>query len=200
MKHRALLILCCTAGLVGCATSAPVLELADKTSANVGVLSARLRELATESDQLYTQRVNNISQLAGVNARSRAQLTYDLALTKKVGQQSDIDTADDLKAWRQQVDQIFAEAADAEKQRRDQLLGKQSKLDLQSQALQQVAETLAALASKESLAERAQLISRFATTTRDDIKNELDSGSQSAAQAKSLLDRIKGDFSTILPK
>jgi hypothetical protein len=200
MRRRPFLIVCWTAALAGCATSAPVLELADKTSANVGVLSAQLRQLATESDQLYTQRVNNISQLAGVNARARAQLTYDLALTRKVGQQSDIDTANDLQAWKQEVDQIFADAASAEKQRHDELLGKQTRLDVKGQALQQVAAALSTLASKESPAERAQAIAKFATATRGDIKSDLDSGTQSAAEAKALLDQIKGKASNLLPK
>ena len=195
MRQRTLLVIICTAaGLAGCATSSPVLDLADKTSANVGIIGARLRELAAESDRLYQQRVTNISQLAEVNARSRAELTYDEALTKKVGAQSELDTADDLKAWKDQVDQIFASAAGAEKQRRDELLGKQTRLDVKSQALQQVAETLAVLAQKESFADRAKVLSQFAATTRDDVKKGLDSGTQSANAANALLTQIKSSL------
>jgi hypothetical protein len=194
MSPRILLIAATVATLGGCATPAPVLDLADKSSANVAIVSERLRELAAESDRLYKSRVDNISQLAGVNARSRAQFTYDEAVTRKVGSQSDLDTADDLKAWKQQVDQILAGAADAEKERRDELSGKQTRLDVKSQALQQVAAALATLATKESFADRARVLSQFATTTRDDVKKELDSGTQTANDANALLARIKSSL------
>ncbi len=194
MSQRKVLIVSALAALTGCASPAPVLDLADKTSANVGIVSARLRELAAESDGLYQSRVDNISRLAAVNVRSRAELAYDEALTKRVGGQGDLDTAGDLKAWKQQVDQIFAGAAQAEKERREELLGKQVKLDVKSQALAQVADALATLAKKESFADRAKALSQFAATTRDDVKKELDSGTRTANAANALLSRIKSSL------
>ena len=54
---RVLLIAAATTALGGCAsTSEPVLQLAEKSSANAGVVSARLRQLGEASDALYANR------------------------------------------------------------------------------------------------------------------------------------------------
>lgn len=182
--------------LIGCATPQPVLELADKTSANVGVVSARLRQLADESDRLYVSRVDNISRLQAANATSRANLSYDLALTNKVGQQPDIDLIAEFKGWSQKVDDIVMAAADAERERRETLLAKQTRIDTKSQDLQKMASTLAALAKKESTAERVKTLRKFIVEVRDDMKQELSDGSDTARQAKALLDGVHSTLSS----
>jgi hypothetical protein len=183
----------------GCATPPPVHELADKTSANVGIVSARLRQLADESNRLYASRADNIARLDGANATARANLAYDIALTRKVGQQADVDLIKDIQAWMAEIDQIAAGAADAEKQRRGALLASQAKIDAKSQALQKVAETLAALAKEESVAERVKLLQKFAVEVRDDMKKELDDGSVAATRAKALLEHVRATLAPASP-
>ena len=200
--HRSLLtdaqkllltILCVAAG--GCATPQPVLDLADKTSANVAIVSARLRQVSAESDRLYASRADNVSRLHGIIATQRAHLTYDQALTRKSGQGGDLELMTEMQAWTKQVDDIFAAAAQAEKERRDALTQGQTRIDTKTQILQQVAETLSALAARETVAERAQVLQKFASEVRDDIDKKLKEGTGSAADAKKLLDKLREDFS-----
>jgi len=182
-------LLACVA-LAGCATPAPVLDLAGKTSANVGVVSTRLRQLSDEDNRLYASRAENISRMQASNTTARANLAYDIALTTKSGDADDVALMADMRAWVQQIDQIFTAAAEAEKKRRDALLAGQTTIDTKSQALQKVAETLAALAREQSVADRVRLLRAFASEVRDDLQKSLDDGSESSKQAKALLDHI----------
>lgn len=191
ISHR-ITVIAALACLGGCAsTPEPVLQLAEKSSANAGVVSARLRQLADASDALYANRAANISHLHAVNASQRASLEYDLALTRKVGQEADLTLMKELQAWTAEVDQLFAAAAGAEKTRREELAAAQVKVDARSQALQKVAQILSSLAQKESAGERAKLLAAFAGEVRDDVKKQLEDGSVSSAAAKDLLDHLK---------
>jgi ribosomal protein L17 len=194
MSTRVCWIVVACAALAGCATPQPVLDLADKTSANVGIVSTRLRQLSDESNRLYASRAENISRMQAANTTARANLAYDVALTQKSGEGDDLALMADLQAWVKSVDQIFVAAAEEEKKRRDALLAGQTTIDTKSQALQKVAETLAALARQESVADRVRLLQKFVTEVRDDLKKELDNGSESSKQAKALLDQLGVSF------
>jgi hypothetical protein len=192
MSHKHVAFLAALACFAGCAsTPEPVLELAEKSSANVGVVSARLRQLSDQSGALYANRAANISHLHAVNATQRAHLEYDLALTRKVGQEADLALMKDLQDWTAEVDRIFSESAGAEKARREELLVARASIDTRTQALDKVAQTLSALAQKESAGDRARLMAAFALEVRDDVKKQLDDGSNASAAAKALLDQLK---------
>ena len=191
MKIRNLCIAAACALSAGCTTPRPVLDLADKTSANIGIVSARLRQIAGESNRLYSTRTDRIVRMQGDNAEIRARLAYDKALTTKVGDQSDLELIDDLQGWVKQADEIYAQAADAEKQRRDALLARQTKIDAKSPQLQKVAETLSALAKEDSASDRVQFLRKFVLEVRDDAKKNLQDGSDSAKAAQDLLDKIR---------
>lgn len=179
--------------LSGCAsTPDSVHELAGVTSANVGVLGARLRQVTDESNRLYARRVENVAQLHADNARTRAEYSYDLALTKKSGDKDDLDLIEELEAWVAEVDKIFADSANAGKERREALLAGQVRIDTKTQALQKIAESLSALAREASRAERVKAFQKFASEVAKDVKKELDSGSDSANAAKKLLDEVRG--------
>lgn len=184
----ALVALLCTA----CSTPPPVLELADKTSANVGVVAARLRQLTDESDRLYGARIDNIARLHGSNATQRAAHAYDLALTRRAGQASDLEIMADLEKWSKDVDAIFASAVSAQTQWREALMVQQTRIDTRAAALQKVAEKLSGLAKEEASAARAKLLTQFARDVRDAAKKQLEDGSESAKHAKALLDEVRG--------
>jgi hypothetical protein len=189
---RRIAVIAALASLAGCAsTPEPVLQLAEKSSANAGVVGARLRQLSEGSDALFANRAANVSHLHAVNVSQRASLDYDLALTRKVGQETDLALMKDLQAWKAEIDKLFADAAGAEKTQRDELAAGQVKIDAKAQALQKVAQTLNTLAQKESAGERARLLAAFASEVRDDVNKQLDDGSKSAAAAKDLLDHLK---------
>lgn len=192
--HHRITAIALLAGLGGCAsTPEPVLQLAEKSSANAGVVGARLRQLAEASDALYASRAANVADLHAVNAAERASLDYDLALTRKVGQSADLTLMKDLQAWAVEVDKLFAQSAGAEKTLRDELTAAQVKIDAKAQALQKVAQTLTSLAQQESAGDRARLMAAFAKEVRDDVKKQLDDGSESANAAKALLNQLKAD-------
>ena len=183
-------IVVASAAVAGCATPQPVLDLAGKTSANVGIVSTRLRQLSDESNRLYASRADNVSRLQAGNTTARANLAYDMALTTKSGEGADLNLMADLQSWVKSIDQIYASAAEEEKKRRDALLAAQTTIDTKSQALQKVAETLAALAREESAADRVRLLQKFAKEVQEDLKKELDNGTESSKQAKALLDHL----------
>jgi outer membrane murein-binding lipoprotein Lpp len=191
MKLTSIAMVIAALVLSGCATPAPVLDLADKTSANVGVVSAQLRQLAVQSDKLYASRAQNVSRLQATNASSRAALAFDKALTEKVGQKADLDLIHDLQDWGKQVDDIFASAAGVEMEKQDAILARQVKIDAKSKALQDVAGKLSTLAAKESVTDRLLMIGSFSSAVRDDVSKGLEDGSGSAAEAKILLDHLK---------
>jgi outer membrane murein-binding lipoprotein Lpp len=191
MKLTSIAMVIAALVLSGCATPAPVLDLADKTSANVGIVSAQLRQLAVQSDKLYASRAQNVSRLQATNASSRAALAFDKALTEKVGQKADLDLIHDLQDWGKQVDDIFASAAGVEKEKQDAILARQVKIDAKSKALQDVAGKLSTLAAKESVTDRLLMIGSFSSAVRDDVSKGLEDGSGSAAEAKILLDHLK---------
>lgn len=180
--------------LSGCATPDAVHQLAEVTSANVGVLGARLKQLAEESNRLYTRRAENVAHMHAVNEQSRARYLYDLALTEKSGDKKDLDLKNELEVWKAEVDGIFAVAAGAEQERRNALLAGEVKIDTKAQALQKIAETLSTLVKEESREERVRALRNFAFEVRDDVKKELDSGTDSANSAKDLLDEARKVF------
>jgi hypothetical protein len=192
LKLRNLCVAVACAASAGCTTPQPVLDLADKTSANVGIVSARLRQIAAESNRLYASRTDRIVRMQNDNADIRARLAYDKALTTKVGERADLELIDDLQGWVKQVDEIYAQAADGEKQRRDALLARQTKIDAKSPQLQKVAETLSALAKQDSAADRVKFLKTFVVEVRDDTRTNLEDGSESAKAAQALLDKIRG--------
>lgn len=177
--------------LFGCATPDSVHQLAEVTSANVGVLGTRLNQLSEESDRLYARRAENVAHMHSVNEQSRARYLYDVALTEKSGDKKDLDLKKELEAWKAEVDNIFAAAVGAEQRRRDSLLAGEVKIDTKAKDLQKIAETLAVLAKEESREERIRALRKFASEVRDDVKKELDSGTASANAAKNLLDKVR---------
>jgi hypothetical protein len=180
--------------LAGCATPDSVQQLAEVTSANVGVLGTRLKQLAEESDRLYKRRADNVAYMHGVSAKSRAEYDYDLALTEKSGDDKDLELKSVLEAWKTRVDGIFAAAANAEQEHRDALIAKEVKIETKSQELQKIAESLSTLAREETREERVRALGKFAKQVRDDVKKELDNGTDSANGAKKLLDKARGEF------
>lgn len=181
--------------VAGCSTPAPVLELADKTAANAGILSTRLHQLAAESDRLYANRVHNIDVLNRGVAEQRAAFDLDLLLTKRAGQQADLDMLAAIRSRRAETEAITsAHGADAALARRKALLDAQLKHDTRTEALQSVAEKLAVLSKESSAEDRAKLFAQFARAVRDDVRKQLDDGSAASQAAQALVDKLKSEL------
>jgi hypothetical protein len=181
--------------LSGCATTPDsVHQLAEVTASNVGVLGARLKQLADESDRIYKKRAENVARLRALNAQSRARYDYDIALTRKSMAVDDLALKKEIEDWKEQVDQILQSAAGAEQERRNALNAKEVKIETRATELLKIAESLSTLAKEENRSDRARMLALFAKEVRDDIKKDLDSGGESADAAKMLIDKVRGEF------
>lgn len=179
--------------LTACASQTNAVdELANKTDANVGLLSAQLRQMVRDNDELYDWRVANIAREARVTAQVRARFAGDLWLTKKVGDSSDLSLMEELEDWLRQADELATSVEDADKVRRAELAAAKQKIDAKTEPLGKVSSALSALAKRESAQERAKFMASFGKEVRDDVKKQLDDGAESSNAAKALLDHIKG--------
>jgi hypothetical protein len=190
-RHAVLASGLCLSVLSACATQQPVRDLAERTATNAGVISAQLNRLAQESDQLADLRAANIAQLHAANTALRANYNYDVALTKKSGAQTNLDLIPQMEAWQKEVDGIFKAADDAEKERKVAILATQTKLDMKSEALTAIAQTLATLAKEESVAQRASFLAGFAKQLAEETDTQLKQSNKSATHATELLNGLK---------
>jgi hypothetical protein len=178
--------------LSSCSTQRPVRDLAERTAANAGVISAQLGMLAQESSDLADQRAANVSRLHAANAQLRANYNYDVALTKRSGGQSNLNLIGLLESWGKEVDDIFKAAGDAERERKAAILATQKALDPKSESLGQIAQALATLAHEESGAQRATFLAGYARELAGEIKIQLEQSNKSSTAAKKLLADVKG--------
>ena len=174
-----------------CSTPKAVNNLAEKTATNAGVISAQLNRLAQESRQLTDLRAANIAQLHAANTALRASYNYDIALTKKAGDQTNLKLITQLEKWLKEVDEIFKVADAAEKERKAAILATQIKLETNSEALAEIAQTLATLAKEESAAQRARFLAGFARELATEINTQLEQSNKSSANAKKLLEDLQ---------
>lgn len=186
-------IVLASAFLSACATPTEVRDLADKTAANVGMLGAQIDQLAQESRTLADLRAANVAQLHAANARIRANYKYDLELTRKGGGAANLTLVDQIEDWGKQAAEIFKAAENAHVERKTAILAAQKKLDTKSQALSQIAQSLATLANEESATDRVRFLIGFAKDLKGEVKMQLEQGDKSSASAKKLLDNIKNE-------
>lgn len=177
--------------LSACATQGAVADLAERTAANAGVISAHLKRLAQESSSVAELRATNIARMHAANAQRRASYSYDVALTRKSGGASNLALIPDIEAWGKEIEAIFKAADDAEKERRAEVLATQTTLDTRSQALAQIAQGLAELAREERTRDRARFLGGYAQELAKEIQTQLDQNNKSAAAAKRLLTGIQ---------
>jgi len=177
--------------LSACSTEQPVRLLAEKTAANTGIISAHLNTLSLESSNLADLRAANVARLHAANTRLRASYNYDIALTKRSGGSEHLRLIEQLEAWGKEIDAIFRVAENAEKERKAAVLATQTKLEVKSEALARIAQTLATLAQAESGAERARFLAGYARDLTEELKTQLEQDNKSAAEAKKLLTKIQ---------
>ena len=181
----------CLSILAACSSTQPVNNLAERTAANAGIISAQLNMLAQDSRQLSELRAANISQLHSSNTALRASYNYDLALTKKSGRQSNLSIIGKLEDWHDEVNGIFKVADSAEKDRNKAILDTQTKLNTKSEALADIANALAALAKEESSTQRAIFLGGFARQLQKELDTQLNQSNKSSEHAKALLGDLK---------
>lgn len=188
---RALTLCLLLSLLSSCSMQRPASQLAERTAANAGIVSAQLNMLAQDSRDLADLRATNISRLHAANAQLRANYNYDIALTRRSGGQGNLSLISLLESWGNEVEDIFKTAAEAEKERKTAILATQAALDPKSESLGQVAQALATLAREDSSAQRAKFLAGYARELAAEIKIQLDQSNASATAAKKLLGDVK---------
>ena len=183
--------------LAACTTQSAVRNLADKTAANVGTISAHLQQLGQNGEEIATLRADNISRLHAVNTEIRTRYEYDVELTKKASGESFLGLITQIKDWGNKVKKIFAKAKDAEATRKQAILATQSKLGDKSQALAEVAQALAALAQEDKPADRLRFLKGYAKDLKKELDMALEADNKSAAAAKKLIEGAKAKLTSV---
>ncbi len=182
-----LLLTLCTA----CATQPAVLTLADKTAANVGVISGQMGQLSNSSKAMAERRAANVAQLHAANTEMRARYLYDLELTKLAGHQDDLKLMEKIEAWGVTVAQFQVDRAKVAGAYQKELLATQAKIDTQSAALSEIAVALSGLAQKESSQERLTFMVGYTAEVVEQMDNRLQQDDATAKRANALLDKLK---------
>ena len=94
--------------LAACSTPPDVRNLADKTAANVGIISTQLQRLERNSRGIAEYRAANIAELHAANTELRARYEYDVELTKKGSGEGFLDLIRQIKDWGDTVKDIWS--------------------------------------------------------------------------------------------
>ncbi len=183
--------------LAACTTPSEVRKLADKTAANVGTISAHLRQLGQNGEEIATLRADNISRLHAVNTVIRTRFEYDVELTKKASGEGFQRLITQIKDWGNKVKEIFAKAKDTEATRKRAILETQTKLGDKSQALAEVAQALAALAQEDKPADRFRFLKGYAKDLKKELDTALEADNDSTKAAKKLLEDAKTKLTSV---
>lgn len=193
------LVLCILlAGLLAaCTTPSEVRKLADKTAANVGMISVQLQRLERNSRDIAEFRAANIAQLHAANTELRARYEYDVELTKKASGEEFLGLIDQIRVWAEKVQEIFAKGQNADAELKTQILATQTKLDTQSKALAEIAQALATLAKEDKLSDRVRFLKGYAKDLKKELDTALEADDETAKAAKELIEGAKAKLTSV---
>ena len=183
--------------LVACSTPSGVRNLADKTAANVGIISTHLQRLEQNSAEIATLRAHNISRLHAANTELRARYKYDVELTKKASGEGFLGLIRQIKEWGDKVKEIFAKAENAEAALKTQILATRTELDTKSKALAEISQALATLAKEDKLSDRVRFLKGYAKDLKKELDTALEADNKSAAAAKTLIEGAKAKLTSV---
>ncbi len=183
--------------LVACSTPSGVRNLADKTAANVGIISTHLQRLEQNSRDIAEFRAANIAQLHAANTELRARYEYDVELTKKANGGGFLGLIRQIEEWGDKVKEIFATAEKAEAALKTQILATQTELDTKSKALAEIAQALATLAKEDKLSDRVRFLKGYAKDLKKELDTALEADDKSAAAAKKLIEGAKAKLTSV---
>ena len=183
--------------LAACTTPSGVRKLADKTAANVGIISTQLQRLEQNSRGIAEFRAANIAQLHAANTELRARYEYDVELTKKGSGEGFLGLIRQIKDWGDKVKEIFAKAKDMEAKHKEKILATQTKLENKSKALAEIAQALATLAKEDKLSDRVRFLKGYAKDLKKELDTALEADNKSAAAAKKLLEGAKAKLTSL---
>jgi hypothetical protein len=183
-------------GVMGCQTPAAVYDLAEKTTANAGVLQSHLRELSESSKALATDRAAAVVSMEAFNAEVDAYIKRELYMRQQSNSSAEWQKMqalmNKLTALRDELIRIEQSARIAEQERRQQILARRTELDTYAAAMRETASALSALAQRESSEERARFIGNFLVDVRQDVDTALQKTDKTSQAANALLKEVEG--------
>ncbi len=198
-SNIATLVVCAllTGLLAACSTPSDVRNLADKTAANVGIISTQLQRLERNSRGIAEFRAANIAQLHAANTELRARYKYYVELTKKASGEGFLGLIRQIKEWGDKVKEIFAKAEKAEAALKTQILATQTELDTKSKALAEIAQALATLAKEDKLSDRVRFLKGYAKDLKKELDTALEADNKSASAAKKRIECEKAILTSV---
>jgi hypothetical protein len=154
----------------GCATPAPVLQLAERTSGNVSLVNTQLEMLAQDSRRLAEVRAANIGRLQADMSEVKLRYDIDLEVMERTGETSRIDQARSLRDFVQKLAKLREESARAAREREARVIARYQALAVPAQQLNQLASELAVLGKDEDLKARVKFLSGYVESVAAEVK------------------------------
>lgn len=172
----------------GCATPAPVLQLAERTSGNVSLVNTQLEILAQDSRRLAEVRAANIGRLQADMSEVKLRYDIDLEVMQRTGETSRIDQAKTLREFVQKLAKLREESARAAREREARIIARYQALAVPAQQLNQLASELAVLGKDEGLKARVKFLSGYAESVAAEVKARQKEKEQATDKAKTEVD------------
>lgn len=172
----------------GCATPAPVLQLAERTSGNVSLVNTQLEILAQDSRRLAEVRAANIGRLQADMSEVKLRYDIDLEVMQRTGETSRIDQAKALREFVQKLAKLREESSRAAREREARIIARYQALAVPAQQLNQIASELAVLGKDEDLKARVKFLSGYAESVAAEVKARQKEKEQATDKAKTEVD------------
>jgi outer membrane murein-binding lipoprotein Lpp len=156
--------------VAGCATPAPVVQLAERTSGSVSLVNTQLEMLAQDSRRLAELRAANIGRLQADMSEVKLRYDIDLEVMQRTGETSRIDQAKTLRDFVQKLATLREESGRAAREREARVIARYQTLAVPAQQLNQIASELAVLGKDEDLKTRVKFLSGYAESVAAEVE------------------------------
>jgi hypothetical protein len=173
---------------VGCATPAPVLQLAERTSGNVSLVNTQLEMLAQDSRRLAEVRAANIGRLQADMSEVKLRYEIDIEVVQRTGETPRIDQAKSLREFVNKLAKLREESARAARDREARVIARHQALAVPAQQLNQIASELSVLGKEEDLEARVKFLSSFVESVASEVKARQNEKGEAVDKAKTEVD------------
>jgi len=184
MIRRIMMLLFFSLFFVSCATSPRVLELTEKTSANIGQLQVQIIQMASEQTKVARLRAEALAQFSQRLQESRRSLERGKALFLKTDPKVKV-LLKDLNGWLDSLKSVDSDIK-SEEELNKTIFATQKKLEPKSQELAKTAKLLAELAKEDLFKKRVAFLAGYGkevTDLMDENKKKANTASESAKKS-----------------
>jgi hypothetical protein len=168
--------------VAACATT-PDQRLAERTSANVSLLSSQMEGLAVSGRRLAETRAERTARLQAETARVKNELATDLDLRGRTGDRDTESRLETLRTFADAVTERWTATARAGEERRARILAGQAALEAPTKSLGGIASDLAALGEAEDLESRLRFLFGFVANVNSEVRKRQEAAKKAAGEA-----------------